>query len=67
MKERVMSRAKLLFATMVLVVAVLFSAPKSQAEELCGDDCVSCVEHADGGITCCVWEGGKWLGCITVH
>ena len=34
-------------------------------QALCGDDCVSCVEHDDGDTTCCVWVGGKFQGCET--
>jgi hypothetical protein len=61
-----MPRTKLVFAALVLLLSVLFGAPKSEADE-CGDNCNSCVRHDDGGITCCTWVDGEFQGCATIH
>jgi len=61
-----MSKAKLVFATLALVLSLLASAQKSEAV-VCGDNCTSCSNHADGGYTCCYWVGGHFTGCETIH
>ena len=61
-----MSRAKLIIAAVILFLAAFFPVAKSEAD-YCGETCTSCVEHDDGGITCCYWVNGHFQGCDTIH
>jgi hypothetical protein len=67
-------RAKILLTSVLLLlvsaavsIAIPQAEPPADMPAYCGEDCVSCVEHDDGGITCCAWSGGRFLGCETEH
>ncbi len=51
---------------LLFLLALTLSVVSAQAVLACGPNDICCVQHDDGGATCCGWSGGVWIGCVSV-